>query len=312
MIDYLTLSALLFAGPQATPIVGGSLSESSAWRDSVALLRGHTFVCSGILVARRTVLTAAHCLTGEPPDRVVFGAEPQAEDTVTVSVESVHQYPDWTKSYDLGIVKLGNISHLDVPYRLIARGCALQSFARDAPVVAVGFGSTTSLPQGVQKHEARMSLVTTDCNTVPEASCRDTLGKGAEVIAGGGGVDTCGGDSGGPLYLETPDGHVLLGVTSRALYPAVQCGGGGIYVRLDETALAWLADAAEIELGHPRCLGGTGTSVDEDIQRELNLWSMSGVSDEASCNLVGATPSPWVFWSWVLIYTTRSHRSRRL
>ena len=38
---------------------------------------------------------------------------------------------------------------------------------------------------------------------------------GGELIAGGGGIDSCAGDSGGPLYLHTEVGSYLVGLAVR-------------------------------------------------------------------------------------------------
>jgi hypothetical protein len=54
------------------------------------------------------------------------------------------------------------------------------------------------------------------------------------------GIDTCPGDSGGPLYLMTSYGPILAGVTSRGYDNSpVACSDGGIYVRPDK-AIDWI------------------------------------------------------------------------
>jgi secreted trypsin-like serine protease len=66
---------------------------------------------------------------------------------------------------------------------------------------------------------------------------------GKEFAAGGQGIDTCNGDSGGPVFAREKDGKwVLVGTTSRATRvqtidgnavignePLSPCGDGGIY-----------------------------------------------------------------------------------
>src|SRR5258708_2355199 len=66
------------------------------------------------------------------------------------------------------------------------------------------------------------------------------------IAAGGGGVDPCNGDSGGPLYLSTSYGTYLAGITSRSYdNPAEPCGGGGIYERADRIA-DWIEQATGV------------------------------------------------------------------
>ena len=55
-----------------------------------------------------------------------------------------------------------------------------------------------------------------------------------EFVAGGGGFDSCNGDSGGPAYIEVAGARMVAGLTSRATEGAVNpCGEGGIYTRVD-------------------------------------------------------------------------------
>ena len=71
--------------------------------------------------------------------------------------------------------------------------------------------------------------------------------------AGGNGVDACFGDSGGPLYLKTDDGYVVVGITSRA-YAGVPgdrpCAYGGIYVRPD-AIIDWIEEVSGKTVTYP-------------------------------------------------------------
>src|SRR5260370_33086108 len=77
-----------------------------------------------------------------------------------------------------------------------------------------------------------------------EPGCHVSVKPGGELGAGGMGIDTCPGDSGGPLYLLTDYGSLLAGVTSRSYDNAsVACGEGGIYERPDKI-VEWIERAA--------------------------------------------------------------------
>ena len=55
-----------------------------------------------------------------------------------------------------------------------------------------------------------------------------------EFVAGGGGFDSCNGDSGGPAYITVAGDRVVAGLTSRATETSRNpCGEGGIYTRTD-------------------------------------------------------------------------------
>src|SRR5205823_13940146 len=89
---------------------------------------------------------------------------------------------------------------------------------------------------------------------------------GGELVAGGAGTDSCFGDSGGPVYLDTPRGAVVIAAVSRGVdNAATPCGGGGIYVRTDKV-VAWLEattgkPGAKVECGPVP--SGSGSSADD-------------------------------------------------
>jgi secreted trypsin-like serine protease len=69
--------------------------------------------------------------------------------------------------------------------------------------------------------------------------------SGREIVAGAPSLDkdTCNGDSGGPLYVQSSDGSLYLaGTTSRPTgTPGLRpCGNGGIYVRTDGAVVNWI------------------------------------------------------------------------
>lgn len=60
------------------------------------------------------------------------------------------------------------------------------------------------------------------------------------LIAAQLGIDTCTGDSGGAVFLRSPEGEHLVALVSRGVLNGRRlCGDGGIYVRVD-AVLDWL------------------------------------------------------------------------
>lgn len=58
-----------------------------------------------------------------------------------------------------------------------------------------------------------------------------------EFVAGGGGRDSCNGDSGGPAFIVVNGQKRVGGLTSRAADNATHpCGEAGIYIRVDANA----------------------------------------------------------------------------
>src|SRR5438874_2596884 len=96
--------------------------------------------------------------------------------------------------------------------------------------------------------QARSQITDFDCADMP--GCNGNAKPFGELGAGGMGIDTCPGDSGGPLYLLTDYGSLLAGVTSRSYDNAsVACGEGGIYERPDKI-VEWIEREAGVPVTH--------------------------------------------------------------
>ena len=83
--------------------------------------------------------------------------------------------------------------------------------------------------------------------------CNASVSPNGEMAAGGNSVDSCFGDSGGPLYLKTEVGDYLVGVTSRGYDDAIDfCGEGGIYTRAD-AVVDWIEEESGQEIPRATC-----------------------------------------------------------
>lgn len=222
--------------------------------DTVLVL-GSGGVCSGTLVSASHVVTAAHCLCGGVSKLVIVGTA--ANDLVNSSpvdaaksksnipcdqMQSQEQLSTSIASGDIAVLTLMNpISN--VPVRKIATEDKLRAAAS---VRAVGFGSSQGSPSGGIKFLVDIIIASYDCSEdsfvgAGPYSCR----KPIEMVASGMSRDTCGGDSGGPLYVLGADLDLYLAaVTSRSVDPLGACGPGGIYAKLTGDATRkWLIEA---------------------------------------------------------------------
>lgn len=231
--------SLALAAPPP-PIVGGVPADDGAWPPVASLSTDLGFACTGVLVTDRHVLTAGHCGYGLTEVRVGSTRLDGGGEVRGVAVVTIH--PGSFTTLDLALVEL-DAPVTTVAPALLADGCLGGAYVDGAEVVLAGFGATDT--QGQVWPDRLMVATTTlrdaDCSTL-SAGCNAAVSPGGEFVAGGAGVDTCSGDSGGPVFLPSPDVPVVVGITSRAAEPTtVPCGDGGIYARGDAAA-AWLRE----------------------------------------------------------------------
>jgi endonuclease G len=236
--------AVAFAGGPDRPVIGGSNAPAGKWPDAAAILytlngtEGQE--CSGTLVAPTVVLTAGHCDPAVSPDigqltHVLVGTNSLAhpEDGETLPVASVKSYPNSQSSVDISVIVLAHPS--TVKPRPIATGWARLDIQNGAAVEFVGYGAIdrNALMYINELQQAQSTITDFDCTT--SSGCNSAAKPDGELGAGGNGIDTCPGDSGGPAYLLVDYGIYLAGVTSRSYDNAtVACSQGGIYERPDK------------------------------------------------------------------------------
>jgi Trypsin len=249
----LAIPAAASAGP--APVVGGSNAPIGKWPDVAAVYDGSSGtdqqVCSGTLIAPTVAITAGHCNEdGLVLDNILVGtnslATPDAGEVLPVMRRI--EYPSSQTSEDVTVLVLGRASRF-AP-RAIATGWARLDIANGAKVALVGYGAVDKEANTYidDLQEAESTITDFDCSM--SSGCNTDAMPDGELGAGGMGIDTCPGDSGGPLYLETSYGNFLAGVTSRSYEGApFPCGGGGIYARPDKV-VDWIEQQTGLRVTH--------------------------------------------------------------
>jgi endonuclease G len=196
--------------------------------------------CSGVLVAPQVVLTAAHC--GHDITRIMVGGTkvlPQfTVDARQIEVSEVVVHPNYVEfpesRNDINILILKSPALVPpAPLAtseeiLAAQAFDVVGFGYNDPTKPLGFGTKR---RATIAGEAVMPRAGEDLGQLPEL-----LGfhPEYEFVCGRKflGIDSCNGDSGGPIYISVNGGFKLAGLTSRATSTAeANCGDGGIYVR---------------------------------------------------------------------------------
>jgi secreted trypsin-like serine protease len=234
-------------------IVGGGNVPRGRWPDAVAVLL-QDGLCTGTLIAPDVVVTAGHCIEAVPREVVIDSIDYRRAGGERIRVAWARAYPDWYRRYDVGVIVLARPAQTSP--RLITSACTAREHLVPGEVVdVVGFGVATPDVSDTNTALRQASVAITDPTCTLDPACEASIAPHGEFMAGGRGADSCFGDSGGPVYAETDQGHALLGVVSRGLaLPAAPCGGGGVYVRIDKVT-SWIQSVTGRTLTRTTCSG---------------------------------------------------------
>jgi len=236
----------LLSGVVVTPaqaqsrIVGGDPTDTAAHPYAVYLTtdEGEQF-CGGVLIDHDSVLTAAHCVTALPRDRidVVAGrTDKNSTEGTRVGVRDMWVPPQFetpSTGDDLAVLTLASAVPYE-PAELVAAGDA-DSYRPGTMATVVGWGRTVE--GGAASEVLRAARVP----LVGNAECRAAFPhyEPQSMVCAGyerGRVDACQGDSGGPLLR----GDRVIGIVSwgrgcaRPDTPGVYTRVGSYVDRIDE------------------------------------------------------------------------------
>lgn len=227
-------------------IVGGEPVKDLAETPYMVSLSG---VCGGSIIAKKWVLTAAHCVGHYKAAKAGVLNLNETGHTFEIKRSIRHpQYKSWTNDYDYALVELATeINFKDTglaPVELATQG--FEDEGRQAPgteSIVYGFGRIGEGQNNTAKglNKVMVPIVSTEAANLPEAY----NGKITDsMLAAGfidGGKDSCQGDSGGPLVVhDAANQPVLVGVVSWGTGCARK-NKYGVYAKVSKVE-AWIQE----------------------------------------------------------------------
>jgi len=239
---------LLMAATPASAMVGGAPAADDFARPAVMIVGSRGNFCTGTLIARDLVLTAAHCVpAGSDIKLMQFDAQKQPNFRDTLRVERHPQFSQATfdnhrATADVALVKLA------------------------APVQgqpATLFGGTFSVAPGdrftvagyglAERGNGKTGGALRSAGLIATGKPGNLQIRLTDPAAGGerAGLGACTGDSGGPVFRDDNGRHLVVGVVSWSTGPNNSEGCGGLTgVTPLSLYRGWIIDAAR-KLGSP-------------------------------------------------------------
>lgn len=291
-------------------IVGGEPVQQGAYPWMAGLLLSNSLdnlflaqFCGGMLIEPSWILTAAHCVYSDftftrvydPLELTVLlnQVDLEGEGGELITVERIVVHPDFDAlnlQNDIALLRLSSPS-VQEPLGLAPVDDSLVT-APNTIATVLGWGAMTTdlfpdFPTNLQ--QAQIPIVSnTDCKQFwDEDPFSQALINDTHLCAGfvrGEEIDTCSGDSGGPLLVHNNQGKlVVAGITS---FGTSECASGvpGVYTRTSKF-LDWIEDGRFLDLSFVQYANGAGLSSDillynpsttSAAEGQLYFWNEDG------------------------------------
>ena len=229
----------------STKILGGTESKSGDWPWMAALLYSSVSdmwdaqYCSGVLIDKTWVLTAAHCVQGKTTSdiEVAVGVYDLNNFSGTrIPVKSIHIHPDYnnttTPTNDIALLELTQASSQPIiPLFSGQSDEEVSASLLGRMLTAIGWG----LADGSSNWYYPTKLRQVDLPVVADSYCNDINSYpliASQLCAGWNkGKDVCKGDSGGPVVTMIDNRWTHVGLVSYGMPCIDAVGDYGVYTR---------------------------------------------------------------------------------
>ncbi|GMR35923.1 hypothetical protein PMAYCL1PPCAC_06118 [Pristionchus mayeri] len=214
-------------------VIGGNETEPNAWPWTVQLVYKNVFQCGGSLINESFVVTAAHCIGIRLPQHYIVlsgGHRRMSGRPHKVIKLFVHPlYNPFFYLYDIALLKIAPEVKLGESAQVIALP---KMPPLDFEMCTIAGWGLTETGRGSRLRQARVPIV-------PFLECIRPIKYWGRIFPGTmlcagypkGGIDSCKGDSGGPLMCERDGQWELQGVVSWG-EGCGEPGYPGIYARI--------------------------------------------------------------------------------
>jgi len=185
------------------------------WQVSLQKSNGFHF-CGGSIVASKWIVTAAHCITGNPSQqKVVVGLHDKSRRQGTPKDYGVRRYVPHQQyrfpANDIGLIELSSPIQFNSNVKAIALA-RHREFGPSSQCVISGWGNT----RGGQNSSPNI-LQETSIPIADASKCKQFTRQDEVVCLYNGRSGSCQGDSGGPLACKSGSSWKLAGATSWGL-----------------------------------------------------------------------------------------------